>query len=321
MALQQWTLTGGAGTIPHRDTRRRDEEPAVRTWSTPAAAAISHARRGWAVTPLRPGTNSPAWKWARLTATPPGAVATWWPGPLYNPGIATGPSGLVVVDLDSAEHGGELPPEWASLGVTCGAEVLSVLAERAGSAIPATYEVRTPRNGRHLYFRHPGGREIRNSAGMAGPMVDVRGRGGLVVGAGSIRGGRAYELADGREPVPLPSWLAELAAPARDPVRTPARTAPAPGGRGYGAAALSAELAALADAEHGRRNDQLNRAAFSLGTLVGAGVLEQGDVARQLLDAAGAIGLVADDGPGQCERTIASGLAAGIARPRARRAA
>lgn len=292
----------------------------MRAWSTPAAAAISHARRGWIVVPLVPGSNMPARKWKNLTSTPPGSVAAHWPGPLFNPGILTGPSDLVVIDLDTAEHGEPMPPDWADLGAACGADVLAILARQAGEVIPATYTVLSWRDGKHLYFQAPDGTDIRNSSKMIGPMVDVRGRGGLVVGAGSVREGRPYELADDRDPVPLPRWLAELAAPARPPAR-PSGHAPVVAGRGYGAAALAAELTALAGAERGQRNDQLNRSAFSLGTLAGAGVLDEGDVARQLLATAGAIGLVADDGLAQCERTIASGLTAGIARPRSRRAA
>jgi len=289
---------------------------------SPAAAAIWHARRGCVMVPLRPDTGLPARKWAHLTSTPPGSVAAWWPGPLYNPGIATGPSGLVVIDLDSAEHDGTLPPEWADTGAAHGFDVLAIVAERAGQAIPATYEVRTPRRGTHLYFRAPPGQVIGNSAGRIGPMVDVRGRGGLVVAAGSVKDGRPYELADDRDPVPLPRWLAELAA-RREP-RPVTRTAPAAGGvtrNGYAAAALRSEVAILLDTGRGQRNDQLNKSAFSLGTLAGAGALTEAEVAAALLAAAESIGLVADDGLAQCERTIASGLTAGAGQPRTRRAA
>ena len=300
----------------------------MRRWGTPAAAAISHARRGWVMVPLRPGTGLPARKWGHLTSTPPGAVAAWWPGPLHNPGIATGPSDLVVVDLDSPEHGGTLPPEWAGSGAACGSDVLAILAGRARQPVPATYEVRTPRHGRHLYFTAPAGRLIGNSAGRVGPMIDVRGRGGLVVAAGSVRDGRPYELADDRDPVPLPEWLADLAI-RREPqaVRRPV-TANVTitcdvtrDSNGYAAAAVRSEITILLGTGRGRRNDQLNRAAFSLGTLVGAGALAEADVTAALLAAAEAIGLAADDGTAQCERTIASGLAAGIAQPRDRRAA
>jgi hypothetical protein len=295
----------------------------VRRWGSPAAAAISHARRGWVMVPLKPGTGLPARKWAHLTSTPPGAIAAWWPGPDFNPGIATGPSGLVVVDLDSAEHGGTLPPEWAATGATCGSSVLAILAGRAGQPMPATYEVLTPRQGRHLYFQMPAGQIIRNSVGRIGPLIDVRSRGGLVVAAGSVRDGKPYQLADDRDPVPLPGWLAGLAVRREPPVT---RTASASvtvtrDGTGYGIAALRGEVNILLGTGRGHRNDQLNRSAFTLGTLVGAGDLNEDEVTAALLTAAATIGLIADDGIAQAERTIASGLSAGTAQPRNRRAA
>ncbi len=300
----------------------------LRRWGSPAAAAISHARRGWVLVPLRPGTGLPARKWKNLTCTPPGAVAEHWPGSQFNPGILTGPSDVVVVDLDSAEHGGTLPPEWADSGAACGSDVLAILAERACQPVPATYEVLTPRQGRHLYFTAPAGQVIGNSAGRIGPMIDVRGRGGLVVAAGSVRDGKPYELADDRDPVPLPEWLADLAIRREPPAARQPVTANVTITRDvtrdsndYASAALRSEIAILLGTGRGRRNDQLNKAAFSLGTLVGAGTLTEADVTTALLAAAEAIGLAADDGLTQCARTIASGLAAGTAQPRNRRAA
>ena len=230
----------------------------------------------------------------------------------------------MVVDLDSlAGHGGELPPEWADSGVTCGSDVLAILAERAGQTVPATHTVLSL-TGTHLYFAAPAGLEIRNSAGRVGPLIDVRGRGGLVVGAGSVRDGKPYELADDRDPVPLPGWLAELAV-RREPqpaTRTASESVTVTRDS-YAAAALRSEIAILLSTGRGsrKRNDQLNKSAFSLGTLVGAGELTKAEVTAELLAAAEAIGLVADDGRSQAERTIASGLAAGIAQPRSRRAA
>ena len=300
----------------------------MRAWRTPAAAALSHAREhGWTLVPLKPGTGLPARKWAHVTSTPASAIAAHWPSAQHNPGILTGPSSLIVIDLDDlAGHGTALPPEWTDLGVTHGTDVLAVLAERAGQPVPVTYTVTTWRNGRHLYFAAPDGAEIRNSAGRIGPMIDVRGRGGLVVGAGSIRDGRPYELKDDRDPAPLPSWLAALASQPRSEPRRPAAADPVTVTRdvthgSYGAAALRAEAAILSAAERGTRNDALNRSAFALGQLVGSGDLTESEVTATLMAAAEAIGLVADDGTAQCERTIASGLAAGIGQPRNRRAA
>jgi hypothetical protein len=47
----------------------------------------------------------------------------------YNIGIATGPSGLLVVDLDRPKNPTDLPPEpWRSRGCATGADVLAWLA-------------------------------------------------------------------------------------------------------------------------------------------------------------------------------------------------
>ncbi len=193
--------------------------------------------------------------------------------------------------------------------------MLSILAERAGQQVPATYEVLTPRQGRHLYFRPPAGIVIGNTAGRIGPMIDVRGRGGLVVGAGSVKGGKPYEVADDRDPVPLPGWLAELAAPPPAPV-TPGPAMPVRPADGYAAAAVRAEIGAVIAAPPGTRNHQLNSSAFSLGQLVAAGLLDEGQVTEALRRAAERNGLLADDGIRQCDKTIRSGLRAGMATPR-----
>ncbi|NUT53804.1 MAG: bifunctional DNA primase/polymerase, partial [Saccharothrix sp.] len=86
----------------------------------------------------------------------------WEPRP-YNVGIACGPSGLYVIDLDDA-HGHEPPAQWA--GATHGSDVLTRVAAAAGQPYPAgTFTVRTPSGGLHLYFRAPTEPELRNTVG------------------------------------------------------------------------------------------------------------------------------------------------------------
>src|SRR5262249_9708 len=80
----------------------------------------------------------------------------------------------------------------------------------------------------------------------------------------------------------------------------------------YVSAALANELAAVAAAPEGKRNDQLNRSAFSLGQLVGAGMIEREVVERSLIGAAAGAGLDC----GEVERTVKSGIEAGILKPR-----
>ena len=157
--------------------------------------AVEAARRGWHVFPCLPGDKRPAVdRWEQRACADPDRVARFWPGPRHNIGVACGPSGLVVIDLDT--HG-TLPDEWqAEPGIKDGRDVLAALAEWAGQPWPSTHSVTTPSGGLHLYFAAIEGREIRNSASLIGPMIDVRGAGGYVVGPGSIVGGKPYLVLD-----------------------------------------------------------------------------------------------------------------------------
>lgn len=80
----------------------------------------------------------------------------------------------------------------------------------------------------------------------------------------------------------------------------------------YAAAAVDAECASVAAARAGGRNDTLNKAAFNLGTLVGAGALSQSEAESALLDAAARAGL----SEGEAQATINSGIDSGKLSPR-----
>lgn len=80
----------------------------------------------------------------------------------------------------------------------------------------------------------------------------------------------------------------------------------------YALAALRYEAEAVAKAPKGARNTHLNRSAFVLGTLVGAGMLTRETVETALTEAALSNGL----GEVEIARTLRSGLDAGIKRPR-----
>jgi hypothetical protein len=79
----------------------------------------------------------------------------------------------------------------------------------------------------------------------------------------------------------------------------------------YAAVALEAEADRVARAPAGTRNDTLNRAAFALGRLVGAGLLDPALVTAELTAAALWSGL----GRAETGRTIRSGLTAGRRSP------
>lgn len=82
--------------------------------------------------------------------------------------------------------------------------------------------------------------------------------------------------------------------------------------RDYVAAAIESECAAVRSTAQGGRNERLNEAAFSLGTLVGAGVLRRKDAEAALVAAAIDAGL----SESETLATLASGLDAGERKPR-----
>ncbi|MBW4717810.1 bifunctional DNA primase/polymerase [Saccharothrix obliqua] len=280
---------------------------------TPVDAALAAAARGWHVFPLVPGGKTPVIRaWEERATTDPRLIRRWWADRRRNVGIAVGRSGLLVVDLDDGR--GEHPPERFA-GARHGADVLALLAAEAGAPVPLdTHTVATPR-GRHLYFRAPAGVELRNTAGRVGWRVDSRGRGGYVVGAGSRRPEGDYRVVHRAPVADLPAWLAAALAPPpvepAPPMRLSRRRATA-----YLRAIVEGEAHAVASARTGSRHDALFRAAWTLGRLVGAGELAEGEAWHVLLDASarhvGVDGCTARE----VERTIRDGIAYGRRRPR-----
>ncbi len=99
----------------------------------------------------------------------------------------------------------------------------------------------------------------------------------------------------------------------RDPGKQQTSSADAGSYEAYVQKAMDAEFCAVRDAPEGTRNDQLNRSAFALGQLVGAGVLAETTAETALFEAALACGL----GRSESSKTISSGLESGKKEPRA----
>ncbi|GGS61417.1 bifunctional DNA primase/polymerase [Actinokineospora fastidiosa] len=294
--------------------------------STPMlSAALAAAARGWPVFPMVPGGKAPAVKnWeARATLDPDRIRRCWSAGP-YNIGIATGPAGLVVVDLDTAKPDDDpAPPPWNTPGIAEGLDVLAALAEQAGHPVPLdTYLVGTPSGGLHLYFTAPAGVRLRCTAGERGNglgwKVDTRAWGGCVAAPGSLIDGRPYTVHPA--PVaPLPDWLTTLLTPKPIPA---APAAPIPLRHGsdrrdrYLNNAIAAEVARVEGATSGERNRALYVAACALGQLVAGGALTETEVRATLLRAAAGHLAVGAYSAHTAEGTITSGLRAGARRPR-----
>jgi hypothetical protein len=144
------------------------------------AAALAHARRGWHVFPLRPGDKRPAVRdWETRATTDPDRIERAWTAGAFNIGIACGPSGLVVLDLDQPKAGVIAPSAWRQPGIRDGGDVLATLCEANDQPLPVeTYTMRTASGGTHLYFTTPAGVQLRNSAGRLGWLIDTRAHGG-----------------------------------------------------------------------------------------------------------------------------------------------
>jgi hypothetical protein len=252
--------------------------------------ALDAACEGWPVFPLRPGTKRPRpefTSWESRATLDPERITHWWDRhPTDNVAIATGPAGLVVVDLDTAAADEPRPPEWPN--ARSGLGVYRSLARRHGH-VP-TWTVGTASGGLHLYYRAPTqGGPWRNTAGRIGWHIDTRAAGGYVVSLGSIVAGRIYIPVDGHQVVELPPWLAARLAPPAPLARTVGADL-APKGRGYAPAALAGEIQRVLDAPVGQRNAALNRAAWNLARHIATGVLVRGDVEAALQVAGEAAG-------------------------------
>lgn len=292
------------------------------------------AEHGWPVFPLRPGSKVPALHgrercpatgacssghagWEHRATTDPSVIDRCWGHDAYNIGLATGPAGLVVLDLDVAKPGEAAPEGWNMLGISTGADVLEHLARRARASLPETYTVTTASGGQHRYYRAPRGLSLRNTAGALGWLVDTRAHGGYVVAPGSILERGAYELYDDRDPVELPGWLVRALTPKPSVPDSQPREISSAHRTGYVRAALDAETKRIRTALPGGRNKALFIAACALGQFVAGGALSEQD-ARTALEQASRAHLDAGAyGPAQRDKTITSGLRAGASRPRA----
>src|SRR5258708_11607369 len=167
----------------------------------------------WHRFPCRGKQPRPGWRWAEWNTTDPEKLRSWLE-PGDTTGIACGPSGLVVIDLDVPKPGFTLPLEWqAEPGIRDGRDVFAALCKVHGqNSWPCTFSTATPSGGWHLYFTADPKRKIGNSPGQLGPLVDVRRDGGY---------GASHPPRDDSDPVPVPDWLA-------DPCRPPPATAPPP---------------------------------------------------------------------------------------------
>jgi hypothetical protein len=287
-------------------------------------AALDAAARGWPVHPLRPGGKAPALHGAtrcprtgecadghrtfeQRATTDPGRIRAAWERRPYNVGIATGPAGLLVVDLDTLKpKDGKDTPD--------GASSFLALCERAGQPAPTTRTIRTPSGGRHLYFTAPPSTRLASTKGTLAPKIDTRGWGGNLVAPGSVTAAGPYTVLDDRPVADLPRWLHKALTARQEPVPVPFRPMPVRDAARLAAIVLERETAAVAASSEGGRNAELLRAVRAVGRFVAWGDLDRTTVEQAFQAAGESAGLPA----GECRSTIRSALnwAIRTARPR-----
>src|SRR5579872_7480863 len=103
--------------------------------------ALAHVGRGFCVHPLVPGNKGPITRhgWHDATSDEAAIRAWWTKTPNANVGLACGPSGLAVLDVDNGLADEAAFHQW-----------------RVAAGLPETYTVRTGRRpgfGVQMYFR------------------------------------------------------------------------------------------------------------------------------------------------------------------------
>jgi hypothetical protein len=162
-------------------------------------AALDYSAIGWSIFRLQPNGKTPfgGTRGRDDATTDTILINRWWTElPTLNIGLATGDeSGFFVLDADP-DKGGD--------------ESLRRLEQEHG-ALPQTRVAISGSGGTHHYFLMRG--DIRNSASVIAPGLDIRGNGGYVVLPPSTHpNGKAYQWKNQRDVVGAPEWLLKLIA-------------------------------------------------------------------------------------------------------------
>jgi bifunctional DNA primase/polymerase-like protein len=367
------------GWIPRHHGRRAElPAPAV----PGLVLAVELAAVGWHILPLSPATkrplgNCPACKdtsagagphaiedclclavgrWChgvRAATTDPVRLAAWWHRePAAVPGVAAGPSGLVLVDIDA--HGAQPPPDLAT-GLLPGIDLvaeplprqvwadptkfrdgrdsLQLLAALRGGPRPWPADlghrpvtVATPSGGRHLWYGAPGPglhQVLADPAGRYGLawQVDLKAGWsyGLAPGATTTAGSYRILTGDPARPGSMPGWLArEVTRVAGQPAPALAPPAGVPAPRDTPRRAGTAYLSTVIDREAARlagMTDGRKRALAALAYHVGGLLASSGLPEHDVTDRLISAGTGSGLRPAEARRIVARALANGLARP------
>ena len=275
-------------------------------------AVVDYQRRGWHLFPTGGRGRDmklPAAgiKWKSDATNDLASLLEWFDDAedSVGVGVACGPSGLVVVDVDSYKAEAE--------------ESLLWLAEH-GFDFPATLTAETASGGRHLYYQAPGSASHalgNTTAGLPGverklPGIDFRADGGYVVAPPSRRGdGSEYRFTNEQEPAACPAWL--TSSPQKSPrtEQAPAPTGAPPTDNTVALKRLAGLAKHLAETAKGERHGALYTISRRLGQLVASGHLTPQEIHNALHAATEQNGLLAED-RGNVTQTITDGIEKGI---------
>lgn len=159
--------------------------------------ARAFAESGIPVFPCVPNGKAPATEHGYKDASANVAqIDAWWTeNPDYNLALSPEAAGWCVIDIDGPD--GE--QAWRQRAIT-----------------PDTYEVMTPRGGRHLYFTGSLPSTVKKL--FPAEPIDTRGVGGYVLVPPSVVNGKPYEVLHDRDIQPAPNWIAAKLGAARDRV-------------------------------------------------------------------------------------------------------
>ena len=154
-------------------------------------SALALIARGLPVFPVAGGAKAPPrlQNWPARASTDQATIKQWWSGPTYDENIGVHCADLIVLDVDPKDGGDK---------------TITLLEDIHG--LPETFTVSTPSGGQHRYFRGP---NVSNSVGRLGPGIDVRSRGGYVVGPGSGVPAGDYRVAVDAPLAEAPRWLVD----------------------------------------------------------------------------------------------------------------
>src|SRR6185436_6912849 len=177
--------------------------------------ALALAGQGFFVFPCAPGAKTPAVNdWPNRATRDAAQIEKWWASRDYNIGISTSRFGddqaLVVVDVDN--KGGK------------NGDVSLLELELQGFEFPVSVEQSTPSGGRHVIYTTE--QPLKQGVDVLGVGLDIRSKGGYIVGPGSEIGGRRYAQINGHGILTAaPAWLVDrLGVPAivdRNPIVRP----------------------------------------------------------------------------------------------------